>query len=275
MTPLFKTLSHIVDSIPATARLHSAISEDNAFVLSNLPASLDTLVFAHLFLTAKKYILLVFDEAKGAERAFDDLAKLLGEDALVLFSQVAQQSTVKQELRKKTAMAENDAQILEALEKLTQSKENLIVISDAESLLIGLPDPQIFSKETLHLSVGENIGYDFFSLWLREHRFEGKQFVETSGDYAIRGGIIDIFPFTETIPFRIEFFGDAIESIREFDAISQRSIAQRQELSLVPNALESEYISRFLLAAPCSRRLPKSSCSVKTTVFVVSGSKNP
>ncbi|MDP4218838.1 MAG: transcription-repair coupling factor [Bacteroidota bacterium] len=245
MTAFYKSLSHILHLLPAMQSLRKAAGEANArFRLSNLPASMDMLVFAGLYSEEKRNILLVFEDAKEAERAFDDLAKLLGEEKLVLFSQVAQQSSVKQELRKNTAASENFGQILEALEKLTQAKEPLVIVADAESLCIPLPGAKSFTKETLGISVGETLGYDFLTWWLREHRFEEKQFVETSGDYAIRGGIVDIFPFTETVPFRIEFFGDTIESIREFDAISQRSIAHRQDLSLVPNALEAEGIER-------------------------------
>lgn len=245
MTPLYTSLSPIVQALPSMPTLRAAIEEPvKKYVLINLLPSVDALVFADIFVGKNRSILLVFEEAKDAERAFDDLAKLIGEEKLVLFSQVVQQSSVKQELRKNTAATENFGQILEALEKLTQAKEPQVILADADSLLILLPSSQVFTKETLNLSVGETLGYDFLSLWLREHRFEEKQFVETSGDYAIRGGIVDVFPFTDTVPFRIEFFGDTIESIREFDSISQRSIAHRQELALVPNALEAEGILR-------------------------------
>ncbi|MFI5263891.1 MAG: transcription-repair coupling factor, partial [Candidatus Kapaibacterium sp.] len=241
----YKSLLHTIQTLPVLQAFRAVLSGDvKPTTLSNLPPSLDTLLFSHIFLSDERNIFLIFEESRDAERAFDDLAKLLGEEKLVLFSQVAQQSSIKQELRKNTAEAENFGQILEALEKLTQSKERLIIVADADSLLIPLPAAQAFTKETLNVAVGETLGYDFFSWWLREHGFEEKQFVETSGDYAVRGGIIDVFPFTDTVPFRIEFFGDTIESIREFDSISQRSIAQRQELALVPNALEAEGIVR-------------------------------
>jgi transcription-repair coupling factor (superfamily II helicase) len=244
MTPFYKNLSHVFDPLPAMHKLRKAVELKDRYTLLNLPPSLDTLVFANIYIEDNRGILIIFEDAGEAERAFDDFTKLLGEEKLVLFSQVAQQSRVKQELRKNTAATENFGQILEALEKLTQAKEKLVILADADSLLIPLPGSQSFTKETLKLSVGETLGYDFFSWWLREHLFEEKQFVETSGDYAIRGGIVDVFPFTDTVPFRIEFFGDTIESIREFDSISQRSIANRQELSLVPNALEAEGILR-------------------------------
>ncbi|MEI8134929.1 MAG: transcription-repair coupling factor [bacterium] len=244
MTPLYKSLLQSIGSFPPLREIRNALDTGKIYNLSGLPASLDMFVFANLFIESKRQLSLIFVDAKSAERAFDDLAKLLGEDNLVLFSTVAHQSSIKQELHKKTTFSDNDSQILEAIERLTQSKSPKIILADAETLLIPLPQASTLAKETLTLKVGETIGYDYFMLWLREHRFDDKSFVETSGDFATRGGIIDVFPYTDSVPFRIEFFGDTIESIREFDSISQRSIAHRQELSLVPNALESDYIIR-------------------------------
>ena len=114
MTPLYKSLSHISHSLPSLSRPQSAINEKSGrYTLSNLPPSLDALLFSHIYVQENRNILLIFEEAREAERAFDDYAKLLGEEKLVLFSQVAQQSSIKQELRKNTAQAENFGQILE------------------------------------------------------------------------------------------------------------------------------------------------------------------
>src|SRR5206468_3367970 len=87
------------------------------------------------------------------------------------------------------------------------------------------------------LNVMKSTGFETVVSWLAKHHFDRKQFVESAGDFAVRGGIVDVFPYTETLPIRIEFFGDTIESMRPFDAISQRSTGARDTLTLVPNAL--------------------------------------
>ena len=75
MTPLYKSLSHIIQSLPALPAIRTAISEnDKKYSLTNLPSSLDALLFAHIYIEEKRNTLLIFEEAKDAERAFDDLA---------------------------------------------------------------------------------------------------------------------------------------------------------------------------------------------------------
>ena len=86
MTAFYKSLSHILQSLPAMQELRSAIADPTGrYSLSNLPSSLDALVFAQIYVQENHNILLIFEEAKDAERAFDDLAKLIGEENLVLF----------------------------------------------------------------------------------------------------------------------------------------------------------------------------------------------
>lgn len=210
-------------------------------VITNLVPSLDALLVAHAFAEESRPFLLIVEEASEAERLYDDLARLVDEEHLALFSEGAHASILKRERQKRTQTAEATAQLLEAIERLAHSTNPLITIADAESLGTRLPLKKDFAGESLLITVGSEAGFAPLIHWLEAHHFDRKQFVESAGDFAVRGGIIDVFPFTETLPIRIEFFGDSIESMREFDAISQRSIAGRGELVLVPNILtESE-----------------------------------
>ncbi|HEV8538264.1 MAG TPA: transcription-repair coupling factor, partial [Bacteroidota bacterium] len=97
-----------------------------------------------------------------------------------------------------------------------------------------IPQPQKFAGSIFELTSGQD--YDFQKLLLRmqDLGFERKEFVESYGDVAVRGGIIDVFPYVGENPIRIEFWGDSIESIREFDVLSQRSIRDLQSTSIVP-----------------------------------------
>src|ERR1051325_1012955 len=107
MTAFYKKISHILRSLPGQKEVDLAIINNGKSSVLNLPPSLDALVFARSLDEHKRNILLVFEEAIQAERAFDDLAKLVEEDKLVLFSQTAQQSAIKEELHKNTAAAES------------------------------------------------------------------------------------------------------------------------------------------------------------------------
>ena len=241
-SPLFRLLSPLVSKLPAYTRFADAMKTGNSeTVITNLVPSLDALLVAHAFAGESKPFLLIVEEASEAERLYDDLARLVDEESLALFSEGAHASILKRERQKRTQTAEATAQLLEAIERLAHSTSPLITIADAESLGTRLPLKKDFAGESLTVQVGSEAGFDTLVKWLETHHFDRKQFVESAGDFAVRGGIIDIFPFTETLPIRIEFFGDSIESMRAFDAISQRSISIRNDLVLVPNILtESE-----------------------------------
>ncbi|MBS1904674.1 MAG: transcription-repair coupling factor [Bacteroidetes bacterium] len=212
--------------------------------LANVFASFDAVVVSEIFANSQREILLTTETTADAERLYDDLVKLIGEESAVLFARIEHQSKVTAALGKNVVDTENVGQLLEGLERISSAESPLVIVAQADCLSIPVPAPAEFKRETLTLRSGEEVGFDLLRKWLREHRFELKNFVDGCGDFAVRGGIVDIFPFTETVPYRIEFFGDTIESIREFDVISQRSIAHRQELVLIPNALEGEEVVR-------------------------------
>ena len=241
-SPLFRVLSPFVSKLEGYQQFVEQVRhEQSERFITNFVPSLDALVIAHAFTDLSKPFLLLVEEAAQAERLYDDLARLLSEENIALFSEGAHASVLQRERQKRTQTAEATAQLLEAIERLAHASESLITIADAESLGTLLPNKQAFAGESLSVSLAEEIGFDRLVKWLEAHHFDRKQFVESTGDYAVRGGIIDVFPFTETLPIRLEFFGDTVESMRAFDAISQRSIADHAHLVLVPNVLtESE-----------------------------------
>ncbi|MEO6939799.1 MAG: transcription-repair coupling factor [Candidatus Kapaibacterium sp.] len=240
MTSLYKSLRPTIDSLPAMHNLLQKIKSGNAteeIALTNIPASLDAVTIAHTFITLHRGLLVLTEDAESAERLYDDLARLLEEDRLALFSEGAHASILAKERQTRTQSAEATAQLLEAVDRIARADGPLITIADPGSVACALPSQKNFVGESLTLETGALAGFENVQTWLSKHSFEQRQFVESSGHFAVRGGIIDIFPYTETLPVRIEFFGDAVESMRAFDTISQRSIVERKELTLVPNAL--------------------------------------
>ncbi|HET6510577.1 MAG TPA: DEAD/DEAH box helicase, partial [Candidatus Kapabacteria bacterium] len=241
MTPLYRSLKPIIHSLDGAERVREALKKKRELLtITNLPPSLDALLAADLFTSTHRPVFILAEDAEAAERLYDDLARLLEEDSLALFSEGAHASLLAKERQKRTQSAEATAQLLEAIDRLSRTEVPLITIADAESVSCPLPQREEFTRESLTLKKNTDAGFDTLRKWLNDHHFELRQFVESAGDFAVRGGIIDVFPYTETAPVRIEFFGDTIESMRAFDAISQRSIIERAELTLVPNALTDE-----------------------------------
>ena len=117
--------------------------------------------------------------------------------------------------------------------KLYNSDERLILTTVEALMQKTVPKTEMFSKVT-HLEVGTSISLEKVKENLIALGYERCDMVEGKGQFAVRGGIIDIFPLTVEHPVRVEFWGDEIDSIRLFDENSQRSIEPIKQISIFP-----------------------------------------
>ncbi|MBS0585036.1 MAG: transcription-repair coupling factor, partial [Verrucomicrobia bacterium] len=123
---------------------------------------------------------------------------------------------------------------MEILHKLLTVKEPPIVLTPLQSLLLKTPSPSHLDKNFLELNVGLEISFEDLIEWLLELGYQKTKLVSDKGYFAIRGGIIDVYPTASFTPYRIEFFGNKIENIRTFDPISQKSIEKKTSLTVSP-----------------------------------------
>lgn len=110
-----------------------------------------------------------------------------------------------------------------------------LVITSPEALFDKVASPESFSRATIRIEKGDQIPPEELEASLVDQGYRHLSFVNEPGEFALRGGILDIFPFSGENPVRLEFFGDEVDSIREFDADSQRSISWLDHALLVPN----------------------------------------
>lgn len=140
----------------------------------------------------------------------------------------------------------------EVLQRLSSSDRKAIVVTYPEALSEKVITRKTMSNNTFKLSVADNISIDSLTDNLVELNFEHVDFVVEPGQFAIRGGIVDVFSFSNDYPYRIEFFGDEIDSIRSFNPIDQLSIEKLKDIILIPNLqdyneeYERESILQFL-----------------------------
>ncbi len=140
----------------------------------------------------------------------------------------------------------------EVLQRLSSSDRKAIVVTYPEALSEKVITRKTMSNNTFKLSVADNISIDTLTDNLVELNFEHVDFVVEPGQFAIRGGIVDVFSFSNDYPYRIEFFGDEIDSIRSFNPIDQLSIEKLKDIILIPNLqdyneeYERESILQFL-----------------------------
>src|SRR6185436_12331051 len=116
-----------------------------------------------------------------------------------------------------------------------------LLVADLTSALGELPSLQVLRSARVSLHPGATLDLPQLSLKLVEGRFERTAAVERPGEFAVRGGILDLFPFTHDLPVRVELSGDSIESLRTFDPATQGSIETipRLDFSLIPEGAPS------------------------------------
>ena len=122
----------------------------------------------------------------------------------------------------------------EALKKLS-GQDNCWIITYPEALFEKVLTKKKLVSNTMKIEVGKTYSIDFINELLLDHDFDRVNYVYEPGQFSIRGGIVDVFSYASDTPYRIEFFGNEVESIRTFNAADQLSISSHQFFSIVPN----------------------------------------
>ncbi|MCX5578681.1 transcription-repair coupling factor [Kaistia terrae] len=124
----------------------------------------------------------------------------------------------------------------------------LVVLTTVNAAVQRLPRREQIARQSLSIAGGNQLSMDKLIGWLEDNGFLRTSTVREAGEYAVRGGIIDLFAAGQGEPVRVDFFGDTVDSIRTFDVESQRTLAQKKRLDLVPMSelvLSPEAIARF------------------------------
>ncbi len=122
----------------------------------------------------------------------------------------------------------------EVLERINNGT-NVRVVTYPQALFEKVPTQKKLSDNTLRVEVGKNYSIDLINELLLDYHFDRVDFVYEPGQFSIRGGIVDVFSYANDNPFRIEFFGDEVESIRTFDAGTQLSLVNHKHFNIIPN----------------------------------------
>ena len=120
-----------------------------------------------------------------------------------------------------------------ALKRIAERKDTTLVTT-FDALMNRMPEPRRFLSAVKRLGVGDAIDLEAMKKSFVEMGYEAVSQVEAAGQFAVRGGIVDIFPLTQDNPYRIELWDDEIDSLRSFDAESQRSIENLSKIEIYP-----------------------------------------
>ncbi len=147
-----------------------------------------------------------------------------------------------------TAVTARRLETLGRLAKRDESEAPLLVLTTANALVQRCPPVDAIANQALSFRPGNQTDMDRLVRWLETNGFERTPTVRDRGEYAVRGGILDLYAPGEEFPVRFDFFGDTLESLRTFDAASQRTTGQLKHFSLIPMSevsLDPDTISRF------------------------------
>ena len=188
--------------------------------------------------------LIVCADKEDAAYFYNDLENMLGERGMdyskkqVLFYPTSYKRPYEPEKPDNTYILSRT----EVLQRVSTSERKTLIVSYPEALSEKVFTRKLLSKNTTKIKVGDKINLDFLTDVLYEYEFENVDFVVEPGQFAIRGGLVDVFSFANDYPYRIEFFGDEVDSIRSFNIADQLSIEQLKQIVLLPNMQERAFI---------------------------------
>jgi transcription-repair coupling factor (superfamily II helicase) len=205
--------------------------------LRGLVGSGDATLAVALYFLQHKHMVFVLPEREEAGYFQADLENLTGKEVLLF------PSSYRKPFEFTQPDSSNVLARAEVLNELNHSTEfGQLIVTYPEALAEKVIDRASLEKNTLEIAVNNKLSIDFINEFLVEYDFDRVDFVYEPGQFSIRGGIVDIFSFSHDLPYRVEFFGDLIESIRTFEIESQLSVEQVKSITIVPN-VQSKFLT--------------------------------
>ena len=213
------------------SQIIKAFKQDkNHFQITNLVGSSLSFVISETFKTSEKPYLLIFNDKEEAAYYLNDLEQLLGEKNVLFYPGSYRRPYQIEEVDNANVLLRS-----EVLNRINSQKKAAIIVTYPAALFEKVITKKELEKNTLKVTVGETLSLDFVNELLFEYKFKRVDFVTEPGDFSVRGGIVDVFSFSNDEPYRIEFFGDEIESIRSFDVATQLSKEKLKKVAIIPN----------------------------------------
>ncbi|MEO6149066.1 MAG: CarD family transcriptional regulator, partial [Mucilaginibacter sp.] len=232
----------ILERYKADSRITALASALNAkkaprIQLRGLVGSGDAAMAVALYFLQHRHMIFVLPEREEASYFQADLESLTGKEILLF------PSSYRKPFEFTQPDSSNVLARAEVLNELNHTSEyGQLIVTYPEALAEKVIDRASLEKNTLEISVGNNLSIEFINEFLIEYDFERVDFVYEPGQFSVRGGIVDIFSFSHNLPYRVEFFGDHIESIRTFEIESQLSVEQVKSITIVPN-VQSKFLT--------------------------------
>lgn len=199
-----------------------------------LCASAASLFATALLQRAAAPFVFILDDLESAGYFYHDLTQVLGSERVLFFP-----SSFRRAIKYGQKDAGNEILRTEVLSRLQKQEEGLCVVTYPDALAEKVVSRGELTEKTLKLHVGERVDLSFVTEVLRSYEFEFVDYVYEPGQFSVRGSIVDVFSFSSEYPFRVDFFGDEVDSIRLFEVESQLSKEKKEEVVIVPDLSRS------------------------------------
>lgn len=242
-------LLNIYAAHPGVHALDTLIQEETSrtIFLKGLNGSGAALTIASLFSGTegkRESYVCVLNDLEEAGYFFHDLVQLTGSNAVYFFP-----SAYRRAIKYGHADPPNEILRTEVLSRLQDDRSPFIIVTYPDALAEKVVNREILKENTLKISVGEKLDNMFVSDVLDTYGFEQVDYVYEPGQYALRGSILDVFSFSYEFPYRIDFFGNEVETIRSFDVETQLSKEKLESIHIVPEMKQEKGNSTSLLGS--------------------------
>ena len=205
-------------------------------VLEGLVGSSAPLVFSCLALTEQPTILFILQDAEEAGYFYHDLTQLMGTECVLFFPSSYRRSVkyAQRDPANEILRIEVLSQVRSEETEMRNGHSSLYIVSYPEAVAEMVVTKKRLDSRTLSLQTGQTISTATIEQTLQDFGFREVDYVYEPGQYALRGSILDVYSFSSEFPFRIDFFGDEIDSIRTFEVEDQLSKSRREQVDIVP-----------------------------------------
>ncbi len=206
-------------------------NESRCVAFKGLSGSLDAVIAATLYqLNHQTFLFIMYDKEEAAY-FHNDLQNLLPDKEVLFFPSSYKKPYTFEETDNANILMR--AEILNRINNKASTGE--LIVTYPEALTEKVINKRSLRENTFTAKTGEKVDIAFLTELLITYDFEQTDFVYEAGQFAVRGGIIDVFSFANELPYRLELFGDEIERIRTFDPASQLSVENLRQINIIPN----------------------------------------
>ena len=206
-------------------------SVEGKYQIRDTVGSQAALLVAALYRLTQRNVVIVLNDKEEALYFHNDLQSLMPRKEIFLFP-----ASYKRPYQIEEVDNANVLQRAEVLNEINHTRSGRqVIVTFAEALSEKVINRRSLIQHTFELAQGSDLGMDFVVELLESYGFEREDYVYEPGQFAVRGGILDVFSFAHDLPYRIEFFGDEVDTIRTFDPVEQTSVDTVKRISLIPN----------------------------------------